>query len=171
MERKQETLTKNFLDSLVKSNQPEEQENEELTMDVKAAPIVENDESFSNLATRIVDEVITSRSHTDLAKKVLRQAGIDTHESPAEPQVYNGHLRHVGKRARKTVRKETNSLRIRKVKQQERSIPPSMSRRGAPLETRTRPALGMEDEVKRSARDNSNRKGKSKKKSRRLFRR
>ena len=65
MERKQETLTKNFLDSLIKSNQFEEQENEELTLDVKPAPIVENDESFSNLATRIVDEVITSRTHTD----------------------------------------------------------------------------------------------------------
>ena len=46
-----------------------------------------------------------------------------------------------------------------------------MSRRGAPLETRSRPALGHEDEVKRSARVKSNRKGASKKKSRRLFRR
>ena len=111
----------------------------------------DGDESFSNLASRIVDEVVSSRSPSDLAKRVLKQAGIDTHEGPAEPYVFNGHLRHVGKRARKISRKENTTLRIRKVKSQSRGAPPSLRRRGAPPETRIRPSLGMEDEVRRSA--------------------
>lgn len=169
-ERKQDALTEKFLDSLIESNQFED-ENDEITLELKSSPEVEGDESFSNLASRIVDEVISTRSHTDLARKVLTQAGINTDDGPAEPQVFNGHLRHVGKRARKIARKENTNLRIRKVKVQSRGAPPSLRRRGAPTETRIRPSIGMEDEVRRSARESNNRRGKSRKKSRRLFRR
>ena len=168
IERKQDILTKKFLDSLIESNQLEQPENQELMIHVKPSPIVERDESFSNLANRIVDEVITSTSHTDLAKRVLKQAGINTQEGPAEPQVFNGHLRHVGKRARKVARIETNNLRIRKVKSQSRGLPPSLKRMGAPIETRNRPSLGMEDETEGSGRKTPTRRGKSKK-TRRLF--
>jgi hypothetical protein len=171
-ERKQDALTEKFLDSLIEENQIQD-EKEEITLEIKASPEVDDDddESFSNLASRIVDEVISTRSHTDLAKKILNQAGINTNDGPAEPQVFNGHLRHVGKRARKVARKENTNLRIRKVKSQNRGAPPSLRRRGAPTETRVRPSIGMEDEVRRSARESNNRKGKSKKKSRRFFRR
>ncbi len=174
VQRKQESLTEKFLDSLIEANKIEEEE-DEITLELKQSPEVDGDESFSNLASRIVDEVVSSRSPSDLAKRVLKQAGIDTHEGPAEPYVFNGHLRHVGKRARKISRKENTTLRIRKVKSQSRGAPPSLRRRGAPPETRIRPSLGMEDEVRRSARDDSNQRGrarkKSRKKSRRLFRR
>ncbi len=170
VQRKQDTLTEKFLDSLIEENRIEEGENE-ITLEVKQAPDVEGDESFSNLASRIVDEVVSSRSPADLAKRVLKQAGIDTHEGPAEPHVYNGHLRHVGQRARKISHKENTTLRIRKVKSQARGAPPSLRRRGAPLETRIRPSLGMEDEIMRSARDTQNKKGKSRNKSRKKSRR
>ena len=173
-QRKQDSLTEKFLDSLIEDNQIDKAE-EEIILEVKQSPKVNDDESFSNLASRIIDEVVSSRSHTDLARSVLKQAGIDTHEGPAEPRVYNGHLRHVGKRARKISRKENATLRVRKVKSQSRGAPPNLRRRGAPLETRTRPSLGMEDEIRRSARDATNQRGKtrtkSRKKSRRLFRR
>jgi len=169
-ERKQDALTEKFLDSLIENNQIQD-EKEEITLELKAAPEVDDDESFSNLASRIVDEVISSRPPADLAKRVLSQAGINTGDGPAEPQVFNGHLRHVGKRARKIARKENTNLRIRRVKTQSRGAPPSLRRRGAPPETRTRPSIGMEDEVRRSARESNNRRGKSRKKSRRLFRR
>tara|TARA_B100001564_G_scaffold94153_1_gene76786 strand:- start:948 stop:1463 length:516 start_codon:yes stop_codon:yes gene_type:complete len=169
-ERKQDALTEKFLDSLIENNQIQD-EKEEITLELKTAPEVDDDESFSNLASRIVDEVISSRTPADLAKRVLSQAGINTGDGPAEPQVFNGHLRHVGKRARKIARKENTNLRIRRVKTQSRGAPPSLRRRGAPPETRTRPSIGMEDEVRRSARESNNRRGKSRKKSRRLFRR
>ena len=169
-ERKQDALTEKFLDSLIEANQIQV-EKEEIKLQLKSSPEVNDDESFSNLANRIVDEVISTRSHTDLAREVLNQAGIDTNDGPAETQVFNGHLRHVGKRARKIARKENTNLRIRKVKVQSRGVPPSLRRRGAPSETRVRPSIGMEDEVRRSARESNNRRGKSRKKSRRLFRR
>ena len=171
-ERKQDSLTEKFLESLIQDNQYQmEKEQQEITLQVKTSPEVDDDESFSNLANRIVDEVISISSHTDLAKKVLGQAGINTNDGPAEPQVFNGHLRHVGKRARKVARKENTNLRIRKVKVQSRGAPPSMKRRGAPPMTRVRPSIGMEDEVRLSARSSDNSRGKPKKKSRRFFRR
>ena len=109
-ERKQDSLTEKFLDSLIEDNQFQI-EKDEITLELKTSPEVEDDVSFSNLANRIVDEVISSRSHTDLAKRVLSQAGINTNDGPAEPQVFNGHLRHVGKRARKIAHKEIAPFR------------------------------------------------------------
>ena len=170
VQRKQDSLTEKFLDSLIEANKVEDEE-EVISLEVKKAPEVNGDESFSSLASRIVDEVVSSRSHSDLAKKVLKQAGIDTHQGPAEPHVYNGHLRHVGQRARKISREENTTLRVRKVKSQSRGAPPSLRRRGAPYETRIRPSLGMEDETRRSARDASNHRGKPRKKSRKKSRR
>ena len=70
VQRKQDSLTEKFLDSLIEANKVEEEE-EVISLDVKKAPQVHGDESFSSLASRIVDEVVSSRSHSDLAKKVL----------------------------------------------------------------------------------------------------
>ena len=169
MERKQETLTEKFANSIIgEANEPEET----IKLEVKPKPIIKDDESFSNLATRVIDEVIANKSHVDVAKQVLRQAGIDSRNNVTIPEVPNGHLRHVGRRARKISRKQNQSqeLRIRRVKRTSRGPPPNIRRMGAPISTRERPSIGMEDEVRRSARDAENKRGRGKKK-RRLFRR
>jgi hypothetical protein len=47
-ERKQDALTEKFLDSLIEANQIQV-ENEEITLELKSSPEVDDDESFSNL--------------------------------------------------------------------------------------------------------------------------
>lgn len=170
MEREQESLTEKFVDSILNETNEVAEQTDEVKLEVQPSPVVEDDESFANLASRIVDEVIATRSHSDIAKQVLQRAGIDTGEEISEPQIFNGHLKHVGKRARKVARKQNDSknLRIRRVKKSRRGPPPNMRRIGAPLETRDRPPLGMEDEVRRSAKSSKNKRGKSRRK-RRLF--
>ena len=172
MEREQETLTSNFSETILKEVSEAEVNQDEIKLEVKPKPIVEDDESFANLATRIVDEVIANRSPKSLAKQVLEQVGITHDKSAAEPKVFNGHLKHVGNRARKIARKQNDSqtLRIRRVKKSSRGPSPNIRRMGAPPSTRARPPLGMEDELRRSAREESNKRGKTKKK-RRFFRR
>ena len=117
MERKQESLSSNFTQSVIEEVSNQESEIDEISLEVKSKPIVNDDESFTNLATRIVDEVIANRSPKSLAKQVLEQVGITNDNPVAEPKVFNGHLRHVGKRARKLSRKQNQSqeLRIRRV--------------------------------------------------------
>lgn len=172
MEREQGTLTESFSDSVLKQANNQSKTTEEITLQVKPQPVVTDDTSFASLATRIVDEVVATKSPTALAKQVLERVGIGNDLNSAEPQIFNGHLRHVGKRARKVVRKQNKSqqLKIRRVKKAHRGPPPNLRRMGAPPETRVRPAIGMKDETRRSARDLDNKRGKSKRK-RRLFRR
>ena len=172
MEREQGTLTESFSDSVLKQANNQSKSTEEITLQVKPQPVVDNDASFTSLATRIVEEVVATKSPSALAKQVLERVGIGNELKSVEPQVFNGHLRHVGKRARKVVRKQNQSqqLKIRRVKKAHRGPPPNLRRMGAPPETRVRPAIGMEDETRRSARDLDNKRGKSKRQ-RRLFRR
>lgn len=172
MEREQGTLTESFSDSVLKQASIQDKTTEEITLHVKPKPVVNDDGSFASLATRIVDEVVATKSPKALAKQVLERVGIGNDGKSAEPQVFNGHLRHVGRRARKVVRKQNDSqqLKIRRVKKANRGPPPNIRRMGAPPETRVRPPIGMEDETNRSARDLDNKRGKSKRK-RRLFRR
>ena len=172
MERKQESLSRNFTRSVFDEVAKQDSNIEEITVEVKPKPIVQDDESFTSLAERIVDEVIANQSPKSLAKQVLEQVGISQDNLVAEPKVFSGHLQHVGKRARKISRKQNASqeLRIRRVKRTSRGPPPNIRRMGAPLSTRERPSIGMEDEVRRSARDVENKRGRTKKK-RRLFRR
>ena len=172
VEREQETLTDNFADEVLKQAAEVRASSDEITLQLKSKPVVDEDESFANLATRIVDEVISTKSPKSLAEQVLEQAGISTSNDVAEPKIFNGHLRHVGKRARKVSRKQNLSreLKIRRVKRAVRGPPPNLRRMGAPHQTRSRPSIGMEDEIRQSARDSTNIRGKSKKK-RRLFRR
>lgn len=172
MEREQGTLTESFSDSVLKQANNQSKTTEEITLQVKPQPVVDNDASFASLATRIVEEVVATKSPSALAKQVLERVGIGNELKSVEPQVFNGHLRHVGKRARKVVRKQNQSqqLKIRRVKKAHRGPPPNLRRMGAPPETRVRPAIGMEDETRRSARDLDNKRGKSKRQ-RRLFRR
>ncbi len=170
MERKQETLTDNFADEILKQAAEGLPISEEITLHLKSKPVIDGDESFANLATRIVDEVISTKSAKSVAEQVLEQAGISTSDEIAEPKIFNGHLRHVGKRARKVSRKQnlTKELKIRRVKRTVRGPPPNLRRMGAPPQTRSRPSIGMEDEIRQSARDSANIRGKSRKK-RRLF--
>ena len=168
VERKQDSMNDAFLFSLMQKQLEEEGEIDELTMDVVKAPRIQGDESLSNLANRIVDEVKIVTAQQSLANKVLQQAGIDTSSGSAQPKVTNGHMRHVGQRARKLARRENSTRRIRKVKT--RTSPSQLnvnatfsagkSKRGTPSSTKSRPAIGSKDEVRKSARVKSNKRGK-----------
>jgi len=168
VERKQDSMNDAFLFSLMQKQLEEEGEIDELTMDVVKAPRIQGDESLSNLANRIVDEVKTVSAQESLANKVLQQAGIDTSLGAAQPKVVNGHLKHVGQRARKLAKRENSTRRVRRVKT--RTSPSQLNvnatfsaakaKSGPPSNTKSRPAIGSEDEVRKSARGKSNKRGK-----------
>jgi len=158
-----------FLFSLMQKQLEEEEigkEIDEIRLDVVKAPIIQGDQSLSNLASRIVDEVKVVTAPKSLANKVLQQAGIDTSLGAVEPLVTNGHLKHVGQRAMQLARRENATRRIRKVKT---TTSPSQinhtttsagkPKRGPPGSTKSRPAIGREDEVRRSARVKTNKRG------------
>jgi len=165
VQRKQDSMSDAFLFSLMQKQLEEEGEMDEITIDVVKAPIIQGDQSLSNLASRIVDEVKVVAPKS-LANKVLQQAGIDTSLGAAQPIVSNGHLKHVGQRARKLVRRENATRRIRKVKT---TTSPSQlnhtttsagkPKRGPPGSTTSRPSIGREDEVRKSARVKTNKRG------------
>ncbi|MBT3656750.1 MAG: hypothetical protein HN874_05075 [Euryarchaeota archaeon] len=130
VEREQVDLTRNFLVSLMEEQLDIQQH---VMVDVTNQPIVNNGDTLRHMASRIVEEV-TVVSAKGMAEDVLLRAGIDT-SLPAEPQVKSGHLKHVGKRARKVARTE------RKVK-----------RRKAVRRASSRPAIGSENQPRRRAR-------------------
>ena len=130
VEREQVDLTRNFLVSLMEEQLDIQQH---VMVDVTNQPIVNNGDTLRHMASRIVEEV-TVVSAKGMAEDVLLRAGIDT-SLPAEPQVRSGHLKHVGKRARKVARTE------RKVK-----------RRKAVRRASSRPAIGSENQPRRRAR-------------------
>ena len=96
-------------------------------------PIVHNGDTLRHMASRIVEEatVVTARG---IAEDVLSRAGIDSH-LPAEPEIKSGHLKHVGKRAKKISKNE------RKVKT-----------RRAVRRAKSRPAMGHENRPRKRAR-------------------
>ena len=130
VEREQVDLTRNFLVSLMEEQLDIQQH---VMVDVTNQPIVNNGDTLRHMASRIVEEV-TVVSAKGMAEDVLLRAGIET-SLPAEPQVKSGHLKHVGKRARKVARTE------RKVK-----------RRKAVRRASSRPAIGSENQPRRRAR-------------------
>ena len=130
VEREQVDLTRNFLVSLMEEQLEIQQH---VMVEVTNQPIVHNGDTLRHMAARIVEEA-TTVSPRGLAQDVLARAGIDTH-LPAEPQVKSGHLRHVGKRARKIARNE------RKVKT-----------RRAVKRAASRPAVGHENLPRKRAR-------------------
>ena len=129
-EREQVELTKNFLVSLMEEQLGIQQH---VMIDVNNQPIVYNGDTLRHMASRIVEEA-TTVSHRGLAQDVLTRAGIDNRE-PAEPQIQSGHLKHVGKRARKLVRTQRKSKKHRAVRR-----------------AKTRPAVGHENRPRRRAR-------------------
>ena len=129
-EREQVDLTKNFLVSLMEEQLGIQQH---VMIDVNNQPIVHNGDTLRHMASRIVEEA-TTVSPRGLAQDVLTRAGIDNRE-PAEPQIQSGHLKHVGKRARKIVRTQRKSKKLRAVRR-----------------AKIRPAVGHENRPRRRAR-------------------
>lgn len=130
-EREQVDLTKNFLVSLMEEQLGIQQH---VMIDVNNQPIVHNGDTLRHMASRIVEEA-TTVSPRGLAQDVLARAGIDNRDEPAEPHVQSGHLKHVGKRARKLVRTQRKSKKRRAVRR-----------------AKTRPAVGHENRPRRRAR-------------------
>jgi len=163
VQRKQDALSTNFLLGLLGDD-----EENEIHVDVRKAPRVNNDQSLSHLANRIQDEVrvITPEQR---ARDVLANAGIVTPNLQPK-HTLNSHLQHAGQRSRKIAITSRSERRIRRVKKQPEPVVRGRSMRGPPPSTRSRPAMGMEDEVRRSARDEKNSKGKRQKRRRRFLR-
>ena len=130
VEREQVDLTKNFLVSLMEEQLEIQQH---VNVEFTNQPIVHNGDTLRHMASRIVEEatVVTSRG---IAEDVLSRVGIDSH-LPAEPEIKSGHLKHVGKRAKKIAKNE------RKVKT-----------RRAVRRAKSRPAMGHENRPRKRAR-------------------
>ena len=130
VEREQVDLTKNFLVSLMEEQLEIQQH---VNVEFTNQPIVHNGDTLRHMASRIVEEatVVTTRG---IAEDVLSRAGIDSH-LPAEPEIKSGHLKHVGKRAKKIAKNE------RKVKT-----------RRAVRRAKSRPAMGHENRPRKRAR-------------------
>ena len=71
VQRKQDAMTTAILRSIM-----QEQLNEELLLEVRKPPRNISDNSFNNLAQRIVEDVRVSGSVNDPVRKVLQNAGI-----------------------------------------------------------------------------------------------
>ena len=130
VEREQVGLTRNFLVSLMEEQLGIQQH---VIVDVNNQPLVHNGDTLRHMASRIVEEA-TTVSHRGLAEDVLARAGIHSSQ-PAEPQIESGHLKHVGKRARKLVRNQRKSKKRRAVRR-----------------AKSRPAVGQENRPRRRAR-------------------
>jgi len=129
-ERKQVDLTRNFLVSLMEEQLEIQQH---VAVVLTNIPKLSAQESLHHLASRIVEEA-TAVTPRGMAEDVLARAGIDN-RLPAEPEVKSGHLKHVGKRAKKVAKNE------RKVKV-----------RTAIKRAQSRPALGHENMPRKRAR-------------------
>ena len=131
VEREQVDLTKNFLVSLMEEQLEIQQH---VMVDFTNQPIVHNGDTLRHMASRIVEEA-TTVSPRGLAQDVLAKAGIDNRDEPSEPQIQSGHLKHVGKRARKLVRTQRTSKKRRAIRR-----------------AKSRPAVGHENRPRRRAR-------------------
>ena len=176
VERKQDALSTNFLIGLMddapkqqaKSRPKRTEKSDTLHVDVRPKPQVSGDRTLEHLASRIVEEVTVSSSPRQLANQVLNQAGIETRQRPSN--VTNAHLRHVGQQSRKIP--QTSQRKIRRVKRAVTPSAPVQRRRGPPVQTRTRPAVGTEHEVSPPPRRVKSKKSSRRKQSRRgMFRR
>jgi len=129
-ERKQVDLTRYFLVALMEEQLEIQQH---VAVVLTNIPKLSAQESLHHLASRIVEEA-TAVTPRGMAEDVLARAGIDN-RLPAEPEVKSGHLKHVGKRAKKVAKNE------RKVKM-----------RRAIKRAQSRPALGHENMPRKRAR-------------------
>ena len=119
IERKQDALNGAMLRALMAEQLREEREK------VQHEPI--QDASFSALASRIVDDAKSGKTHKSAASNFLSELGVEVSTTSVEQSP----LRHVGQRAKKI---PLTTRRVRKVKRTSR----------APAGTRQRPAVGHE---------------------------
>ena len=129
-ERKQVDLTRNFLVSLMEEQLEIQQH---VAVELTNIPQLTEQESLHHLASRIVEEA-TAVTPRGMAEDVLARAGIDN-RLPAEPEVKSGHLKHVGKRAKKIAKNE-RKVKVRRAIKRDQS----------------RPAIGHENMTRKKAR-------------------
>jgi len=129
-ERKQVELTRNFLVALMEEQLEIQQH---VAVVLTNIPKLSAQESLHHLASRIVEEA-TAVTPRGMAEDVLARAGIDN-RLPAEPEVKSGHLKHVGKRAKKVAKNERKVKVLRAIKR-----------------AQSRPALGHENMPRKRAR-------------------
>ena len=126
IERKQDALNGAMLRALMAEHLREERDL------VQHQPI--QDTSFSALASRIVEDAQSAKTHKSAASSVLADIGLETPKQVIEQSP----MRHVGQRARKI---PLSTRKVRRVKRSSR----------APPQTRGRPPVGHE-RSKRSVR-------------------
>ena len=119
IERKQDALNGAMLRALMAEHLREEREK------VHHQPI--QDTSFSALASRMVEDVRSGKTHKSAASNLLADIGLETPKQVVEQSP----MRHVGERARKI---PLNARKVRRVKRSSR----------APPQTRRRPPVGHE---------------------------
>jgi hypothetical protein len=167
-ERKQDALSTNFLLGLLDTEvNSKGEDGDEIRINVRQIPKVNNDQSIGHLANRIVEEVQVTTPR-QRAKNVLIDAGI-TVRIESNENFDNSHRQHVGERAKKIPLNQQTLRPIRRVKKQS----PTSRRNNfdrAPHTTRNRPSLGMEHETPRPAR-NTNKSQRKKPRRKSFFRR
>jgi hypothetical protein len=132
VQREQDGINKAFLMALMREQQ--ENESNGFVIDLREKPQIEGDNTLSSLAKRVVEEA-TTVSPRGMAQDVLSRAGIDSDIFTGVPEITSGHLRHVGRRAKK-VSVNQNKIRVRR----------------AVKSAQSRPALGQEDVPRKKAR-------------------
>ena len=132
VQREQDGINKAFLMALMR----EQEENEEngIVIDLRERPQIEGDNTLASLARRVVEEA-TAVTPRGMAQDVLSRAGIDTDIFTGVPEITSGHLRHVGRRAKK-ISVNQNKIRVRR----------------AVKSAQSRPALGQENVPREKAR-------------------
>ena len=132
VQREQDGMNKAFLMALMREQQ--ESESNGIVIDLRERPQIEEDATLASLAKRVVEEA-TTVTPRGMAQDVLSRAGIDSDVFTGVPEVTTGHLRHVGKRAKK-ISVNQNKIRIRR----------------AVKNAKARPSLGQENLPRKKAR-------------------
>ena len=132
VQREQDGINKAFLMALMREQQ--ENESNGIVIDLREKPQIEGDKTLASLARRVVEEA-TTVTPRGMAQDVLSRAGIDSDMFTGVPEITSGHLRHVGRRAKK-VSVNQNKIRVRR----------------AVKSAQSRPALGQENVPRKKAR-------------------
>lgn len=132
VQREQDGINKAFFMGLMREQQNNESNG--IVIDLRGKPQIEGDNTLASLARRVVEEatIVTPRG---MAQDVLSRAGIDSDIFTGVPEITSGHLRHVGRRAKK-VSINQNKIKVRR----------------AVKSAQTRPALGQENVPRKKAR-------------------
>ena len=132
VQRERDGINKAFLMALMREQQ--DSETNGIVIDLRERPQIEGDKTLASLAKRVVEEATTVSSR-GMAQDVLSRAGIDSDVFTGVPEIETGHLRHVGRRAKK-ISVNQNKIRVRK----------------AVKNAQSRPALGQEVVPRKKAR-------------------